>query len=417
MDDSPFPRTTRREFLRSGGRALGFLAFSQIAPSFVTRAAALGAPPPDKDATILVLVQLAGGNDGLNTVVPFEDDRYYELRPNLGIRAADLLRIDDTAGLPASSCAELHRLHLEGKLSILRNVGYPNPNRSHFRSMEIWETASDSEDIEATGWVARFFDNACAGAPGEDPKGIYLTGQAPQVFDSDRFLNIYGASNPRGAGGEGDRELLENLARKAVAGSEAGNFLSHTYLDALAMDDRIGGILRGNRPPRFYPNSRLARSLSSVAEMIRGGLKTRVYFVSLGGFDTHSNQGNRQPALLRELSGALAAFQRDLEASRLDDQVLTMTFSEFGRRPTENESQGTDHGTAAPLFVMGSKVGQPLIGEAPSLDLPKNGDLRFETDFRSVYASVLEDWLGCEATSVLGQSYPKLPLLAKDAPT
>ncbi|MGE9290480.1 MAG: DUF1501 domain-containing protein [Puniceicoccales bacterium] len=411
MDDSFLPRTTRREFLRAGGKALGFLALSQVAPSFVTRAAAVGSPRPDRDSTILVLVQLAGGNDGLNTVIPFEDDRYYNLRPTLAIPKKDVLPLQDGIGLH-SSCQEMYELFSEGKMSVLQNVGYPNPNRSHFRSMEIWETASDSDDLSQTGWVSRFFDNACEGAPTEDPEGIYLTKQPPQIFDSDKFLNVYGASAGGSRGRGGDRDLLESFALDPVTNApNSAHFLSHTYLDALAMDERIGQILKNNQPANPYPNTRLAKSLDNVARMIRSGLDTRVYFVSLGGFDTHSNQEGRQARLLSELSGALAAFQNDLESDGLDSQVTTMTFSEFGRRPLENESKGTDHGTAAPLFVMGSSVKNPVIGTPPSLDVPKNGDLAHEIDFRSVYASVLENWLNCPSAPVLGRQFETLPLI------
>jgi len=411
MFDKRFlPRTTRREFIRAGGKGLGFLALSQVAPSFVTRAASLGSPRPDKDAPILVLVQLAGGNDGLNTVIPFEDDNYYNLRPTIAVPRKDILPVANGVGLP-QSCSDLHRLFSDGKLSILQNVGYPNPNRSHFRSMEIWETASDSDDMAHTGWVSRYFDNACAGAPEIDPKGIYLTGQAPQVFDSDEFLNIYGASSPAKKGRGGDRDLLREFSLGEAQGAEPAHFLSHTYLDALAMDERIGKILSQNRSGVEYPQSQLARSLKNVGSMIRSGLHTRVYFVSLSGFDTHRDQENRQSQLLKELSEALLAFQTDLETDELDSQVLTMTFSEFGRRPQENESKGTDHGTAAPLFVMGSAVKGSVQGNPPKLELPKNGDLTHETDFRSLYATVLEDWLKCPSEPVLGGSFDKLPIL------
>jgi len=410
--DSLLPRTTRREFLRAGGTALGFLGLTQIAPSFVARAAAVGSPAPDKDATILVLVQLAGGNDGLNTVIPYQNDAYYQLRPTLAIpRTKGIPLTDDLA--PHPSCPEMHALFAEGKLSILQNVGYPNPNRSHFRSMEIWETGVDSDDVSPSGWVSRFFDNCCEGSPSEDPNGIYLTQQAPQVFDSEKFQNIYGATaGSRGQTGA-NRALLENMIKEPPPDApEPFHFLSHTYLDALAMDDRMARILREHRPTGPYPNSGLGRSLDQVARMIRGGLDTRVYFVSLGGFDTHSAQEGRQARLLAELSAALAAFQRDLEHDRLDSQVTTMTFSEFGRRPMENESRGTDHGTAAPLFIMGSSVKQPVFGNPPSLaGLERNGDLRHETDFRSVYATILEEWLACPSAPVLGRSFKKLPVI------
>jgi len=408
--ESFLPRTTRREFIQAGGKAFGFLALSQIAPSFVARAAAVGSPRPDKDSSILVLVQLAGGNDGLNTVIPFQDDEYYKLRPSLAIPRNESINLNDELALHPS-CGEMHRLFSDGKLSILQNVGYPNPNRSHFRSMEIWETGADPEDLKQTGWVSRFFDHACSGAPSEDPEGVYLTQQPPQVFDDEKFRNIYGASTGSRKGRGGDRALLESLASGPKTTQEPLHFLSHTYLDALAMDDRIAAILQKNRNTGNYPNSRLARSLSQVSRMIRGGLDTRVYFVSLGGFDTHSNQEGRQSRLLAELSGALSAFQNDLEKDGLDSQVTTMTFSEFGRRPMENESRGTDHGTAAPLFIMGSGIKSPLVGNPPSLKIGNNKDLSHEIDFRSVYATVLEDWLNCPSEPVLGRQFEKLPVI------
>lgn len=411
LNERFLPRTTRREFIRAGGKALGFLALSQVAPSFVTRAAAVGSPRPDKDATILVLVQLAGGNDGLNTVIPFGDDRYYKLRPTLGIPRRDSLELNDQIGLHPS-CKEMHRLFSDGKLSILQNVGYPNPNRSHFRSMEIWETASDSDDTSSSGWVSRFFDNSCAGAPGEDPEGVYLTEQPPQVFDSEKFRNIYGASGGGPKRSNGDIDLLGALAMNpsSMEGGSA-HFLSHTYMDTLAMDERIGRILSKRGSSGNYPNTGLSRSLDNVAKMIRAGLDTRVYFVSLGGFDTHRDQAGRQANLLEELSGALLAFQNDLERDGLDQQVTTMTFSEFGRRPLENESKGTDHGTAAPLFVMGSSIKQPIVGNAPSLDIAGNADLKYDIDFRRVYASVLENWLKCPSEPVLGRPFETLPIV------
>ena len=356
---------------------------------------------------------MAGGNDGLNTVIPYQDDRYYNLRPTLGIPQSKVLPINDLVGLHPS-CNELHRLLSDGKLSVIQNVGYPNPNRSHFRSMEIWETATDSDRSSQTGWVSRFFDNACAGDPSLDPKGIYLTSQPPQIYDTDKFLNVYGASGRVSGKKGGNRDLLKSFA--TASGDDApepAHFLSHTYLDALAMDERIGKILGRNRSEVSYPNTRLSRSLDNVARMIRGGLDTRVYFVSLGGFDTHSNQAGRQAQLLEELSGALNAFQQDLESSGLDDQVVTMTFSEFGRRPMENESRGTDHGTAAPLFVMGSGIQDSVIGSAPHLEVPKNGDLKHEIDFRSVYASVLEDWLQCPSEPILGAEFERLPIVSR----
>ncbi len=414
--NTPLP-ATRRDFLRRtafGG--IGLLAFSGYAPLFLTRSAYAQVPRPEKDKSILVLVQLAGGNDGLNTVIPVTDDRYFNLRPNLGIREDTHAITDDLAFHP--SCEALARMHHDGKLSIVQNVGYPNPNRSHFRSMEIWETATDSDVIGHYGWVGRFFDNACAGTASEDPVGLHVSGEMPQAFLSERNHALFGvqATNARrrNAGnnrmGEDDNALLKQLAS---ASSEDANssFLQHTLMDALVTEKRVQQILAADRTEAQYPGGRLSLALQGVAALIAAGLETRVYFVSLGGFDTHANQSGGHANLLTELSESMQAFQSDLEARGLDGQVLTMTFSEFGRRPNENAGGGTDHGTAAPLFVMGSHVGQPLIGQSPDLNLSRGQDLAYGIDFRQVYATVLDKWLQAPSADVLGQSFDTLPFL------
>lgn len=410
---APFLPATRREFLQLTGRGIGLLAFSRFAPSFLVESTLAAAPPPEKDRSILVLVQLAGGNDGLNTVIPFEDDRYHRLRPTLGLPKDQVLRLDDTLGLHPA-CGGLHALYAQGRLGIVQNVGYPNPNRSHFRSTEIWETASDSDDYLASGWIGRFLDNACAGAPSADadPLAVHLTSEAPPSLLSAGTPRTFGL-DPEAGRRRGRRDplaLLERLAGPRPAADDHGNpgFLRQTLMDALVTERRVQAVLDRDRPEAEYPASGFARSLRHVAALIAAGLPTRVYFVSLGGFDTHSNQAGAHQNLLRTLSEGLAAFQRDLEARRLDGQVLTMTFSEFGRRPAENQSRGTDHGTAAPLFVMGSRLHGGLHGSAPSLQLAPNEDLAFSTDFRQVYATVLDRWLACPAGSVLSGTYSPL---------
>jgi uncharacterized protein (DUF1501 family) len=409
---TPFLPTTRREFIQLGARGLGLLAFSRFAPSFIVESVAAGAPRAEKDRTILVLVQLAGGNDGLNTVVPYADPNYRRLRPTLGLGKDQLVMLDDTLALNAA-CAPLHRLLQDGKLGIVQNVGYPNPNRSHFRSTEIWETASESSQFLATGWLGRYFDNTCAGLPSRDPCGVNFSHEVPQSFlaaqDHPTFSFL-----PNGRGGRGSREnlaLLESLLQAtAPDGHEHDNagYLRHTMMDALVTEKRFQEFLSAYRPGTEYPASSFANSLRNVAALIAAGVSTRVYSVSLTGFDTHTNQLNTQNNLLKQLSEGLAAFQRDLESKKLDNQVLTMTFSEFGRRPSENDSKGTDHGTAAPLFVVGSRVKAGLHGRAPDLNVGSNEDLVFSTDFRAVYATVLSRWLGCDAQKILGQSYEPL---------
>jgi uncharacterized protein (DUF1501 family) len=423
---STFLPTTRREFLRFSSRGLGLLAFSRLAPSFLVNSTLAAAPAPEKDRSILVLVQLAGGNDGLNTVVPFEDPNYYRLRPTLGIAKTEVLRATDTLGLHPA-CTELQRLLHDGRLAIVQNVGYPNPNRSHFRSTEIWETASRSNEFLSTGWVGRFLDNACCGVPadspamgaaqGHDPVGVHVSEALPPSFVGAHEHPTFGLS-PHARPlreSEENRKLLEALAQTPAGGAHNANetFLQHTLMDALVTEQKVQGILGGYRPAAGagYPDNGFSHSLRSIAALIAAGLPTRVYFASLSGFDTHGNQAAQHARLLRTLSDGLAAFQRDLAGHRLDDQVLTMTFSEFGRRPSENESHGTDHGTAAPLFVMGSRVKAGFHGAPPSLEVASNQDITFGTDFRRVYATMLDRWLDCPSAGVLGGRFEPIGIV------
>ena len=413
----PFLPTTRREFINLSGKGIGLLAFSQFAPDFLVQSTRAAAPAPEKDRSILVLVQLAGGNDGLNTLIPFEDADYYRLRPTIGIAKDQVLRLGDTHGLHPAMTA-MRDVFQAGKLAVIQNVGYPNPNRSHFRSTEIWETASSSDDFAATGWVGRFLDNACAGVPADahDPLAVHLTNGVPQSFASARSHPTFGLA--AGGGNRRDNEetrrLLEKMAAapsEGVADNGNATFLKQTLMDTLVTEKKVQRVIGDYRPGAPYPASPLAASLRNVAALIAAGLPTRVYFVSLSGFDTHTNQLAQQATLLGQLSDGLAAFQKDLEAHQLDGQVTTMTFSEFGRRPSENDSRGTDHGTAAPLFVMGSRVKGGMHGTAPSLKVQKNQDLTFSTDFRQVYATALDRWLGCPSQDVLGGKFAALPFV------
>jgi uncharacterized protein (DUF1501 family) len=420
MADNPstsFLPTTRREFLRRSGQGLGLVAFSRFAPSFLVRSALGAAPAPEKDRSVLVLVQLAGGNDGLNTVIPFEDDNYRRLRPTLGIPKEQVLPISATLGLHPS-CRAMAGLFQDGKLAIVQNVGYPNPNRSHFRSTEIWETASASSTFAATGWIGRYLDNRCAGTPAEgtDPLAVHLNtlNGEPVTFVGEQAHPTYGFAG-NGVSRRDDEEssrLLESLAASPGAINGADSFLKQTLMDGLVTETKVQRLLGAYLPGASYPANQFGASLKNVAALIAGGLPTRVYFVTLNGFDTHVNQLATQAGLLQVLADGLAAFQSDLEAHHLDGQVLTMTFSEFGRRASENESRGTDHGTASPLFVLGGRVRGGCHGTAPNLNLPRNQDLTYSTDFRGVYATVLDQWLGCPSDQVLGGRFGALPILA-----
>ncbi len=451
--DTPRTLQTRRAFLRTSllGAAAAWTLPAFIDKTFLT----LNAMAADsaiqvatgKDSPILVVLQLAGGNDGLNTLVPFADDAYRKARPLLGIPADRVLKLNDSLGLHPA-LAPLKALYDKGRVGIIQGVGYPNPNRSHFRSTEIWQTASDAKENRGYGWLGSYFDNCCAGA---DPTvGVAIGGIAPQAFaakqptginfarpEQFRWINYDKAKGRMGASEYFFRELnqpgeiaadLASMLGGGDAAGEAGgsvqaiggapapggsafDFLERTALDAQVSSDKVLAIARRTKPLVAYPPGRLSESLSLVGRMIAGGLPTRVYYVSLGGFDTHQNQTPAHERLMGELGGALGAFAADLEAQGNFDRVMLITFSEFGRRVAQNASGGTDHGAAAPMFVMGGHVKAGLHGKAPSLTQLFQGDLMHSTDFRSVYASVLEQWLHVPSETVLGRKFSPLALI------
>ena len=440
---SSFTLHTRREFLR---RTLLGGALSSTVPGFLANTfSALHAEAEGKatqittgrDASILVVLQMAGGNDGLNTVVPYANDFYHRARPKLGLSEKDVLKLNDEVALHPN-LAGFKDLYDAGRLTVIQGVGYPNPNRSHFRSTEIWQTASDSQRFESYGWLGRYFDNAC---PGSEPTvGVSIGRQAPQAFAAKepKGVSLDNPQNyrflPVGRGHPGEAREIEASYRKLNqpedealenSGSSIGalpgsmqpggsplDFIERTALDAQVSSDTIRTIASRADNSAVYPQSQLGNSLKLVARLIGGGLPARVFYVSQGGYDTHTNQVATQQRLLRELGDSVKAFVDDLKAQGNLSRVLLLTFSEFGRRVAENASGGTDHGAAAPLFVVGDKVKAGLAGAYPSLapaDLFQ-GDLKFSTDFRSVYATVLEDWLKTRSEPILGRTYPKLQL-------
>ncbi len=427
---------TRRRFLRTS--VLGG-ALAASLPGFVHRTfAALDAAAADsatqivtgKDSPIVVILQLAGGNDGLNTVIPFADDAYHRARPKLAIPAKEVLRVSDHLGLNPR-LAGLASLISEGHGSIVQGVGYPNPNRSHFRSTEIWQRGSvDPHEIH--GWVGRYFDACCSG---EDPTvGVAISRTTPAAFAGPQPLGITLESPERFRIANDPEEFAAELARSGQeaatldtstndggsiamldgSGSSAGStydFIDRVALDTRIASDRIAEITRKHQGGTDYPSTPLARQLQLIGQLIAGGMTTRVYYANQGGFDTHAGQGGRHDQLLNNVDEAITAFVADLKQQGNFDRVLLMTFSEFGRRVAENTSGGTDHGAAAPLFVVGGGVQGGLFGQTPSLTDLDNGDLRYNTDFRSVYASVLEDWLQTPSLPILGRKYPKIPLV------
>jgi len=436
---------TRRQFLRTS--VLGAAA-SWTLPVFLEKtffaldamaADALTQTATGKDGTILVVLQMAGGNDGLNMVVPYADDIYYRSRPKLGLPADKVLKLNSYVGLNGKLTG-LKSLFDEGHLSVVQGVGYPNPNRSHFRSTEIWQTASDADRNESEGWLGRYFDNCCAGA---DPTvGVAIGEEMPQAFAAkaptgitfsqpEQFRwrpseKVEGRMSAEESffrqlnGSAGKEELLLAASEGGSIGAIPGksktdlstiDFLQRTALDAQLSSDKILAIARKYKSNVSYPQGRLAASLSMIARMIAGGLPTRVYYASQGGFDTHAGQVNAHERLMGELNDALSAFATDLKQQGNFDRMLLITFSEFGRRVVENANGGTDHGAAAPMFILGGAVKPGLFGKYPSLSDLDHDDLKFNTDFRSVYGTVLDKWLRAPSQVVLGRKFPALPIV------
>ena len=435
---------TRREFLRTSvlGGAMAWTVPSFLANTF----SALHAEAADaatqiatgKDSPILVVLQMAGGNDGLNTVVPFANDDYARARRSLRLGTKEVLKLNDSIGLHPG-LSGLKGLFDSGNLSVIQGVGYPNPNRSHFRSTEIWQTASDSEKFEKYGWIGRYFDNSCNGA---DPTvGVNVGRQMPQAFAShslkgvsldnpESYKFVSGEKNKTGEMSamdvayrglnQDDAEDMSGDTIGVVAGKRVLpkgvsplDFIERTALDAQVSSDRILAVSKKVENKASYPNSQLASSLKLVARLIGGGLPTRIYYVSQGGYDTHTNQLGTHARLLTELGDSVKAFVDDLKAQGNFDRVMVMTFSEFGRRVAENANSGTDHGAAGPMFVISQKAKAGLLGQYPSIaskDLV-NGDLKYNVDFRSVYAGILEGWLKTDSSAVLGKKFPALQLV------
>lgn len=430
---------TRRSFLHRG---IALVSGAATVPLFLDRTAlamsaddAPAAAKPGKDHPVLVVIQLAGGNDGLNTLIPYRDDAYYLARPRIAIKKTDALRLTDDIGLnPAAE--GFKKLYEAGHLSIVQGVGYPNPNRSHFVATDIWATG-DPEQRMHDGWLGRYLDCTCAGADPDPRGGIAITREVPLAMVGDRFSPVSfstpGELTWRSANGSTSRQSAFKSLNDANEGAPGGAKPTDAnsalaYLERVAMDARASAaeIQRAAGGASNSPGARmraaaggrrggqLSQQLGMVRRMIAAGLPTRVYYVSMGGFDTHAQQPGRHTQLLQQLGDALAGFIADLKTDGLLDRVLTMTFSEFGRRVAENASQGTDHGAAAPMFIAGSRVKPGILTPHPSLearDLDR-GDLKWKTDFRSVYADVLGRWLKVDADQILGGKFKGLSIVS-----
>lgn len=374
-----------------------------------------GVADPSGDR-VLVLINLQGGNDGLNCVVPYAMPQYYRYRPTLGIAQSDVLRLSDQVGLnPAMK--SFKAMFDKGQVAVVQGVGYPKPDHSHFRSQEIWQTA-DPESYSGTGWLGRYLD--AAKLPKDNLfNAVAVSPVLPELFAS-RTVDVPAIDgNLRGYGLVSDRRSGGAAAFRSMLGDTTQPF-SSPYLGKVAEieanaqrgSEELPKLVAGYKTDAPYPATNLARSLALAAQMIGSRIGTRVIYVTHGSFDTHTNQKATQDRLLEQFSDAVSAFYADLATHGNDKRVLTMTFSEFGRRVAENASRGTDHGEAAPVFMIGGSIKGGVYANHPSLDDLDNGDIKYTTDFRSVYATVIETWLGRSAHGIIAGEFPRLPIIA-----
>src|ERR1700729_885771 len=404
----------RRNFLIATASGLAVIANTDhVFARALARAPLPGLPGGDRRC--LVLINLYGGNDGLNCVVPHGDPRYYRLRPSLAIAPSDVLAIDASVGLNPGM-RSLKALYDKGMVAIVQGVGYPNPDHSHFRSTEIWQTAAPDR-YEHTGWLGRYFDSS--GLPHSNLfKGVAVSKVLPEALVSER-TDIPAIPGLGQYAMTADGNLLARNGFRQQGHDRSlpfdSPYLAHVMEiegDAQRSSEELPKLVAGYTAKASYPATALGRSLALAAQIVGSNLGTKAIYVEHGSFDTHVNQKTTQDQLLMQFSNAVGAFYDDLPAHGNDRRVLTVTFSEFGRRIEENGSRGTDHGEASPLFMIGGGVKGGLYGAMPDLGATNMGNVRFTVDFRNVYATVLERWLGRPSAPLLNGDFPTLPVLS-----
>lgn len=387
----------RREFLQIGSLATA----SAMMPKFLKAFDGKTLVPPGNK--VLVVLQFSGGNDGLNTVIPVRNDIYYKSRPKLGIEKDKALKLTDDAGINPALTA-FKGLFDEGNLGIINSVGYPNPDRSHFRSMDIWQSASDSDKYLYTGWLGRYLDAQCSGCSKptqalevDDVLSLALKGENEKGLAVKDPKRLYNTSHEK---------YFKDINASHEKGEETVDYLYKTLSETLSSADYIYQQSKIHPSSSIYPATELGKNLKTIASLILSDINTKVYYVSLGSFDTHVNQENQQKRLFTQLNDAMASFVKDLKDNNRFEDVMVMTFSEFGRRVAQNASGGTDHGTANNMFfISGGLKEKGLINAMPDLADLNDGDLKHRVDFKNVYATVLNKWLAADDKEILGNQY------------
>jgi uncharacterized protein (DUF1501 family) len=409
---------SRREFLGYGAAGVSFVSLAGGLPRLLARAAEESAVAAANDH-VLVVVELSGGNDGLNTVIPFENPLYYSNRPTLAIAKEEVLRLSHELGLHPAMPA-FSELFQEGRLAVVQGVGYPEPDRSHFRSMEIWHTASTDREVPTTGWLGRVLDEKVAQGVADPEKlpGLSLTYSLPQAFLADQVVvPVVAQLDNLATEDEGSPrdKVVRQLSTAPGAAAGPVDFMRRQAQAVYRAADQLREATARYQSTVEYPGTGLGEQLQRAAQIVAADLGVRVLYVTQDGYDTHAGQADDHAGLLNDLSTSLLAFQRDLEQLQRADHVVTMVISEFGRRVDENGSQGTDHGAASNVFVLGTPVLGGLYGQHPSLEQLGDGDLIYNTDFRSVYAKLLDGWLGCPSAKLLGEKFAPVELLQATA--
>lgn len=406
----PSFKHTRRECLRHGIGSTAMLAVGSSVPGSLAQTA-LTSEPKKQNERVLVVLELNGGNDGLNTIVPYADDVYYRSRPQLNIPKDSVLNINDHVGMH-SATKELREMLEDQTLSIVQGVGYPNPVRSHFRSHSIWSSADLRANSSTQGWLSRLVDTLPRSSKLDAPAIQVSGGSVAQsltggTVHSPAFESIEGLKRrlgvPLDANPSKQRSDLEFVLNHPRPEFDLPlRYVQETMTNSFSSSDKLSQILSHVKDEATYPGSDLARQLRMIAQLIKANLKTHIYYVRLSGFDTHAKQRFDHPLLLRTFSSAVSAFFDDLTRANEADRVVMLVFSEFGRRLKENYQGGTDHGTAGPVFLAGPAVKAGIHGNPPDLqNLDDSGDPKFDIDFRSIYASLLKDWFRIDNNDIL----------------
>ncbi len=393
----------RKEFIQVGSLATASLMLPKFLKAFEKP---MMVPKGNK---VVVVIQFSGGNDGLNTVIPISNDIYYKERPKLGITKDKALLLTDETGLnPALEAFK--GLYDDGSLAILNSVGYPNPDRSHFRSMDIWHSASNSNEYVNTGWLGRYLDAQCKGCDKptqalelDDVLSLALKGEENKGLAFNDPQKLYNSSNGK---------FLKDVTAAHQSGEETIDYLYKTMSATLSSAEYIYQQSKIHPTSQSYPSTGLGKDLKTIASLILSDINTKVYYVSLGSFDTHVNQDGQQKRLFTELNDAVKAFAADLKNNNRFEDVLMMTFSEFGRRVSQNASNGTDHGTANNMFfISGGLKEKGMLNAMPDLTDLNEGDLKHQVDFKNVYATVLNKWLATDDKAILGKQYDYLKFI------